>query len=120
METFNIKPCYEVGQLKNSIKEAILEGEIKNDYDEAYSYMMNKAIEFGLKSGLGMLEELMKSDFEIKKSVKNIRRKVWHALEDFELIKDGDKVMVLFVWGKRQLYHARYTFIYSVHEENRF
>ncbi|MEZ4939155.1 MAG: HD domain-containing protein, partial [Crocinitomicaceae bacterium] len=49
MKTFKIKPCYEVGVLKTSIKEAILEGEIENDYDQAYDFMLKKAKELGLK-----------------------------------------------------------------------
>jgi poly(A) polymerase len=49
MEVFNIKPCREVGVIKNAIKEAILEGEIRNNYDEAYAFMIYKAKEIGLK-----------------------------------------------------------------------
>jgi poly(A) polymerase len=48
MQTFNLKPCKEVGLIKDSIREAILEGEIANNYDEAYDYMMNKAKELNL------------------------------------------------------------------------
>jgi len=49
MKTFNLKPCREIGQIKDAIKEAILEGEIKNDYDEAYLYMLEKAKIIGLE-----------------------------------------------------------------------
>lgn len=49
METFQLKPCKEVGIIKNAIKEAILEGEIKNEYQEAFDYMLKKADELGLK-----------------------------------------------------------------------
>jgi putative nucleotidyltransferase with HDIG domain len=48
MKTFNIKPCREVGTIKNAIKDAILDGEIKNDYDEAYSLMLKLGSELGL------------------------------------------------------------------------
>ncbi|RPD98220.1 HD domain-containing protein [Aureibaculum marinum] len=51
MDTFNLKPCREIGTLKEAIKEAILEGDIKNDYDEAYAFMLKKAEEMGLKKG---------------------------------------------------------------------
>jgi poly(A) polymerase len=51
MKTFNIGPCREVGIIKNTIKEAILEGTIHNDYNEAYALMMKKALELGLKEG---------------------------------------------------------------------
>lgn len=49
METFNLKPCREIGVLKEAVKEAILEGEIKNDYDEAYEFMLGKAEKLGLR-----------------------------------------------------------------------
>lgn len=49
METFNLKPSREVGRLKNSIREAILDGEIKNDYQDAYTYLLKIGREIGLK-----------------------------------------------------------------------
>jgi len=49
METFSLPPCKEVGLIKNAIKEAILEGEIKNEFEPAYQYMLEKATELGLK-----------------------------------------------------------------------
>lgn len=49
METFQIPPSREVGIIKDAIKEAILEGEIHNDYGEAYQFMLRKAEELGLK-----------------------------------------------------------------------
>ena len=42
MKTFNIKPCKEVGDIKNSIKDAILDGDIENNYDSAYNFMLQK------------------------------------------------------------------------------
>jgi poly(A) polymerase len=50
METFNLSPCMEVGIIKNTIKEAILEGEIHNNYEEAFQLMLKKGAELGLKS----------------------------------------------------------------------
>lgn len=49
METFNLKPSREIGMIKDAIKEAILEGEIANDYDAARNYMLKKGEELGLK-----------------------------------------------------------------------
>ena len=47
METFNLKPCREIGMIKEAIKEAILEGKIANDYDESYQFMLTKGKELG-------------------------------------------------------------------------
>ena len=49
MTLFNLKPSREIGVLKEAIKEAILEGEIANDYDAAYEFMLKKAAKLGLK-----------------------------------------------------------------------
>ena len=49
MQTFNLSPCREIGIIKDAIKEAILEGEISNDFDEAFSFMLEKAAAIGLK-----------------------------------------------------------------------
>jgi poly(A) polymerase len=49
MEIFDLKPSKEIGILKEAIKEAILEGEIHNDYESAYGFMMARAEKLGLK-----------------------------------------------------------------------
>jgi poly(A) polymerase len=45
METFNLKPCKEIGYIKNAIKEAILDGQIENDYEQARELMHKLAEE---------------------------------------------------------------------------
>ncbi|MCP4121825.1 MAG: HD domain-containing protein [Bacteroidetes bacterium] len=50
MEAFGIKPSREVGIIKNAIKDAILDGDIKNDHDEAFAFMLAKGSELGLKA----------------------------------------------------------------------
>ncbi|MDB0603545.1 HD domain-containing protein [Tenacibaculum maritimum] len=49
MKTFNLKPCREIGQIKEAIKEAILEGEILNEYEASYQFMLKKGKSLGLK-----------------------------------------------------------------------
>ena len=49
MELFGIPPCSEIGVLKEAVKEAILEGEIGNNFEEADALMRRKALEMGLK-----------------------------------------------------------------------
>jgi poly(A) polymerase len=49
MEIFNLKPSKEIGILKEAIKEAILEGEIPNEYQAAYGFMLKRAKKIGLK-----------------------------------------------------------------------
>ncbi len=49
MKTFGLKPGKEVGIIKNAIREAILEGEIKNEYNEAYGFMLNVGKSLGLE-----------------------------------------------------------------------
>lgn len=48
MELFGIEPCNVIGQLKESVKNAILDGEIPNDFVAADEYMRRKAAELGL------------------------------------------------------------------------
>ncbi|QNM86057.1 HD domain-containing protein [Polaribacter pectinis] len=49
MEAFNLKPCREIGQIKEAIKEAILEGEIPNEHKASYDFMIEKGESLGLK-----------------------------------------------------------------------
>ncbi|HPZ25183.1 MAG TPA: HD domain-containing protein [Kaistella sp.] len=49
MEMFNLKPSREIGILKEKVKEAILEGEITNDKEEARSFVIEEAKLLGLK-----------------------------------------------------------------------
>lgn len=49
MQTFGLKPSRHVGEIKTAIREAILEGEIENNFDAAYAYMLEKGKSFGLQ-----------------------------------------------------------------------
>ena len=49
MEAFDLEPCKEIGQIKEAIKEAILEGEIPNEHKPSYDFMIQKGLILGLK-----------------------------------------------------------------------
>lgn len=48
MERYKITPCKEIGIIKEFIKNAILDGVIENNYEQAYALMEQKAAELGL------------------------------------------------------------------------
>ncbi len=48
MEAFGMGPCKEVGIIKTRIREAILEGDIANQFDQAYSLMLEEGQKLGL------------------------------------------------------------------------
>lgn len=48
MELFGIEPCNTIGQLKEAVKNAILDGEIENSFEAADAYMRERAAEIGL------------------------------------------------------------------------
>jgi len=49
MKVFNLKPSREIGIIKHAIKEAILEGDIPNEHDAAYEFMLAKGKKLGLE-----------------------------------------------------------------------
>lgn len=49
MQTFDLQPCREIGQIKEAIKNAILDGLIPNEYEASFEFMLKKGAELGLK-----------------------------------------------------------------------
>lgn len=56
METFGLSPCKQVGIIKTAIREAILEGEIQNNFDDAYQLMLRE----GANAGLTVVKQQVK------------------------------------------------------------
>lgn len=54
METFGIPPSRPVGEIKEIIKEAILEGEIENNFEAAYGLMLETGRKMGLRAAKGL------------------------------------------------------------------
>lgn len=54
MTTFGLDPDKVVGEIKEALKEAVLEGTIKNEFEEAYAYML----EVGKQKGLNVIKSL--------------------------------------------------------------
>ena len=48
MEYYGIEPCNLIGQIKEYVKEAILDGKIENNFDQAFELMKEKGAELGL------------------------------------------------------------------------
>tara|TARA_R110002126_G_scaffold291763_2_gene457116 strand:- start:13689 stop:15101 length:1413 start_codon:yes stop_codon:yes gene_type:complete len=48
MQAFNLKPCREIGQIKEAIKEAILDGKIPNEHKASFDFMIEKGVSLGL------------------------------------------------------------------------
>ncbi|GAK89531.1 tRNA nucleotidyltransferase [Nonlabens ulvanivorans] len=48
MKAFNLQPCREIGMIKSAIKNSILDGDIPNEHDAAYAFMIEKGKELGL------------------------------------------------------------------------
>ena len=49
MAIFNLQPSREIGILKEAVKEAIMEGEIPNEYQAAYDFVLKRGAKLGLK-----------------------------------------------------------------------
>ena len=57
MSTYDLSPCSIIGEIKDRIKNAILDGEIPNEYDAAYAMMQRLAEVFGLSENWSAFRE---------------------------------------------------------------
>jgi poly(A) polymerase len=48
MEYYGIEPCNLIGQIKEYVKEAILDGKIENNFEQAFELMKHKGAQLGL------------------------------------------------------------------------
>jgi putative nucleotidyltransferase with HDIG domain len=62
MKAFNLKPSREIGIIKDAIKEGILEGEIPNDPETAYRFMIQKGLKLGLVPSSEAIDNTTKND----------------------------------------------------------
>ncbi|MEZ4933604.1 MAG: HD domain-containing protein [Saprospiraceae bacterium] len=67
METFGIHPSRNVGIIKNALREAILDGEVKNTFEEGYRFVLEKGEELGLEV-VNKLSESIKEEQEVSKT----------------------------------------------------
>lgn len=54
MQTFNLRPSREIGILKESIREAILEGIIPNEFEPAFNFMLDEGKKLGLTPDINL------------------------------------------------------------------
>lgn len=52
MKAFDLTPGPEIGIIKDAIREAILDGEIENDFNSAHAFMLEKGKQIGLKPAI--------------------------------------------------------------------
>ena len=62
MNTFEIPPSREVGTIKNAIREAILDGEIPNQFEAAYQFMLDLGATLGLTSVRILTESIAETE----------------------------------------------------------
>lgn len=50
MKAFDLSPCRAVGEIKQAVKDAVLDGKIPNEREAAWQYMLEKGKELGMKA----------------------------------------------------------------------
>ena len=60
MKLFHLQPCREIGSLKMALKDAILDGKVRNDAEEALSFILQRAADMGLQASSEDIEEVRK------------------------------------------------------------
>ncbi len=83
MATFGLKPCSEVGKIKEAIKNAILDGKVANDHAAAHQFMLDTAAGMGLKP-------VKHVEVPAQMPVGSVAREIYHSpIGDMVLVSDG-------------------------------
>ena len=61
MKLFHLQPCREIGSLKMALKDAILDGKVRNDHEEALGFILQRAAEMGMHASPEDIEEVRKA-----------------------------------------------------------
>ena len=87
MQTFQLKPCREVGIIKDAVREAILDGKIPNEFEAAYQMMLEEGKKLNYKfkiTNYELLEE--KLDRKMPPPIREISKCELQAPQNYVIL----------------------------------